>query len=44
MASSVNPLPEAGLPAAAERVLHGNHNRGYTVPSRSTYPHQWNWD
>jgi hypothetical protein len=32
------------LPAAAERVLRLNDNGGYTVPSRSTYPHQWNWD
>jgi Glycosyl hydrolase family 63 C-terminal domain len=32
------------LPAEAERVLQQNDNGGYTVPSRSTYPHQWNWD
>jgi Glycosyl hydrolase family 63 C-terminal domain len=44
MASSVVPLPGAGLSAIAERVLRGNDNGGYTVPSRSTYPHQWNWD
>jgi hypothetical protein len=35
---------EASLPAAAERVLRENDSGGYTVPSRSTYPHQWNWD
>jgi hypothetical protein len=35
---------EASLPAAAEGVLRENDNGGYTVPSRSTYPHQWNWD
>ena len=29
---------------SAERVLRGNDNGTYTVPSRSTYPHQWNWD
>jgi hypothetical protein len=34
----------AGVPAEAERVLRENDNGGYTVPSRSTYPHQWNWD
>ena len=32
------------MPAEAERVLRQNDNGGYTVPSRSTYPHQWNWD
>jgi hypothetical protein len=25
-------------------VLRGNDVGGYTVPSRATYPHQWNWD
>jgi glycogen debranching enzyme len=25
-------------------VLRGNDSGNYTVPSRSTYPHQWNWD
>jgi Glycosyl hydrolase family 63 C-terminal domain len=34
----------ASLPADAERVLRQNDNGAYTVPSRSTYPHQWNWD
>jgi hypothetical protein len=34
----------AGVPAEAARVLRQNDNGGYTVPSRSTYPHQWNWD
>jgi hypothetical protein len=34
----------ASVPADAERVLRRNDNGGYTVPSRSTYPHQWNWD
>lgn len=30
--------------ANAEAVLRANDNGGYTVPSRATYPHQWNWD
>ena len=25
-------------------MLRGNDTGGYTVPSRATYPHQWNWD
>jgi Glycosyl hydrolase family 63 C-terminal domain len=37
-------MAAASLPAEAERVLRLNDNGGYTVPSRSTYPHQWNWD
>jgi hypothetical protein len=33
------------LAAQAEAVLRGDDERGrYTVPSRLTYPHQWNWD
>jgi mannosylglycerate hydrolase len=32
------------LKAAAEHVLRANDSRRYTVPSRTTYPHQWNWD
>jgi Glycosyl hydrolase family 63 C-terminal domain len=44
MTSNVIPLPQVSLPVAAERVLRGNDNGSYTVPSRSTYPHQWNWD
>ncbi len=32
------------LRAAAEGVLLGNDEGRYTVPSRLTYPHQWNWD
>ena len=35
---------DLSVPAAAERVLRLNDNGAYTVPSRSTYPHQWNWD
>ena len=30
--------------AAAEAVLRANDEGDYTVPSRLTYPHQWNWD
>jgi hypothetical protein len=30
--------------ASAEAVLRANDNGDYTVPSRATYPHQWNWD
>jgi mannosylglycerate hydrolase len=29
---------------AAADVLRGNDTGRYTLPSRSTYPHQWNWD
>jgi mannosylglycerate hydrolase len=28
----------------AESVLRADDMGRYTVPSRSTYPHQWNWD
>jgi mannosylglycerate hydrolase len=30
--------------ASAAAVLRANDTGGYTVPSRATYPHQWNWD
>jgi Glycosyl hydrolase family 63 C-terminal domain len=40
----VIPLPTPDLETRAGRVLQGNDNGGYTVPSRATYPHQWNWD
>src|ERR671919_779887 len=29
---------------AAASLLRANDRGGYTVPSRLTYPHQWNWD
>jgi glycogen debranching enzyme len=32
------------LRAAGTNVLRGNDSGRYTVPSRSIYPHQWNWD
>ena len=34
----------ADLRAPAEAVLRSNDDGTYTVPSRATYPHQWNWD
>jgi hypothetical protein len=30
--------------ALATAVLRGNDTGRYTLPSRTTYPHQWNWD
>jgi len=30
--------------SAAANVLRGNDSGRYTLPSRTTYPHQWNWD
>ena len=32
------------LRAGAEQVLRANDTGRYTLPSRTTYPHQWNWD
>jgi mannosylglycerate hydrolase len=32
------------LRAAATGVLRANDTGRYTLPSRTTYPHQWNWD
>lgn len=32
------------LRGPAEAVLRANNAGRYTVPSRLTYPHQWNWD
>jgi hypothetical protein len=32
------------LRASAESVMRHNDTGGYSVPSRATYPHQWNWD
>jgi glycogen debranching enzyme len=29
---------------AAERVLEENRREGYTIPSATLYPFQWNWD
>ena len=35
---------DARLARRAAAVLRANDADGYTVPARSTYPHQWNWD
>src|SRR4051812_50143322 len=45
----VVPFPEPAplqspLGASAADVLRRNDAGRYTVPSRATYPHQWNWD
>ena len=32
------------LRASAESVIRHNDTGSYSVPSRATYPHQWNWD
>jgi Glycosyl hydrolase family 63 C-terminal domain len=44
MPATVVKFPATDLRMTAENVLRGNDNGGYTVPSRATYPHQWNWD
>jgi Glycosyl hydrolase family 63 C-terminal domain len=44
MPGAVIKFPAIDLRTSAENVLRGNDNGGYTVPSRATYPHQWNWD
>jgi hypothetical protein len=44
MSATVIRFPVTDLRTSAENVLRGNDNGGYTVPSRATYPHQWNWD
>jgi mannosylglycerate hydrolase len=44
MPATVVKFPATDLRRSAENVLRGNDNGGYTVPSRATYPHQWNWD
>lgn len=38
------PDGDEALWRAAVAVLDGNWERGYTVPSRRLYPHQWSWD
>jgi hypothetical protein len=37
-------VPDTALRRQAITVLHGNRERGHTVPSRRLYPHQWSWD
>jgi hypothetical protein len=44
MPATVVKFPATDPRMSAENVLRGNDNGGYTVPSRATYPHQWNWD
>jgi hypothetical protein len=44
MLATVLPVPGSDLRAAAANVLRGNDSGRYTLPSRTTYPHQWNWD
>jgi hypothetical protein len=44
MPADVIKFPATDLRTSAANVLRGNDNGGYTVPSRATYPHQWNWD
>src|SRR3954466_15621143 len=44
MHGTVLPFPGSDLKAAAANVLRANDSGRYTLPSRATYPHQWNWD
>jgi hypothetical protein len=44
MEATVLPLAGSDLRAAATNVLRGNDSGRYTLPSRTIYPHQWNWD
>jgi glycogen debranching enzyme len=37
-------MNRAELRSHAEAVLRKNDRGGYTVPSGTLYPHQWNWD
>jgi len=37
-------MDKAALAAEAARILRANDRGGYTVPSATLYPHQWNWD
>jgi hypothetical protein len=36
--------PSSRVTTVAAAVLRGNDTGRYTLPSRTTYPHQWNWD
>lgn len=38
------PLSEDALNHAAQSIIAGNDRGGYTVPTASLYPYQWNWD
>jgi Glycosyl hydrolase family 63 C-terminal domain len=44
MHATVLPFPRSDLRTAATAVLRANDVGRYTLPSRATYPHQWNWD
>jgi hypothetical protein len=44
MHGTVLPFPGSDLKSAATNVLRANDSGRYTLPSRTTYPHQWNWD
>jgi len=44
MQGTVLPFPGSDLKAAATNVLRANDSGRYTLPSRTLYPHQWNWD
>ena len=43
VATHETPSGSRVTPVAAA-VLRGNDTGRYTLPSRTTYPHQWNWD
>jgi glycogen debranching enzyme len=44
MRTTVLPSARADLRMAAAAVLRLDDSGRYTLPSRATYPHQWNWD
>src|ERR671915_1868180 len=44
MHATVLPFPGSDLRTGATNVLRANDGGRYTLPSRTTYPHQWNWD
>src|SRR5918998_6962392 len=44
MHAKVLPFPGSDLRTGAANVLRANDTGRYTLPSRTTYPHQWNWD
>src|SRR6266540_6417260 len=44
MHGTVLPFPGSDLKTAATNVLRANDSGRYTLPSRTLYPHQWNWD
>jgi glycogen debranching enzyme len=37
-------LGESELLESAKKVLDGNWNGNFTIPSATLYPHQWSWD